>query len=714
MIRYFIRRILQLIPVIIAVSFIVFALMDMIPGDIMSGWDLSNFTEEEIVALRAEFGLDDPLLVRYGRYMFRLIQGDLGVSDISGLSVLDSFLSRLPNTLLLASCSFTLGVVIAIPMGVKAARSAGTLTDNLTTAVTMIGMSMPGFWLGILLILLFSYKLGWLPTGGFKAGALSLILPSIAAAASLLATCTRQTRSSMLEVLRSDYLRTARAKGVPERVVIRKHALGNALIPIVTSVGMALSGALAGSAVVETVFAWPGVGRLVVESVYARDVTATTGTVILTTTIYCLVQLLVDLLYAYIDPRIKAKYTGKNKAKRHIAKPVAARVTPAIPSAMPTRETVPDYGAVNAFTAVSANTETRVEQTAGAYVEQEGRGFVGEDSLSAVWAPEPIIDLQAESIPAVADVANTDYTNIAVRETTSENIADSGGLITQKYRKRSQTGEVFHHLMQNKGAIVGMIVITAMVLLFIVSLFVPVEAMTAANVAHRFYPPSLTYPFGTDAMGRNLFIRVVYAARFSLPIGVGATLVATTLGVLLGTHASYYGGAVDDVIMRISDTFASVPGLITGMVIVSVLGRSLLTLIIAVGVAAVPIFIRTSRGATLSVRDNEFVEAARAIGLSDFRIMFTQVLPNGMAPILISFSIALGNSILISASLSYLGFGIPVPNPEWGSLVAAGRDVIRNASWLTTFPGLFIMATVMGFNMLGDGLRDALDPKLKK
>ncbi|MCL1795565.1 MAG: ABC transporter permease [Clostridia bacterium] len=166
--------------------------------------------------------------------------------------------------------------------------------------------------------------------------------------------------------------------------------------------------------------------------------------------------------------------------------------------------------------------------------------------------------------------------------------------------------------------------------------------------------------------------------------------------------------------MRFSDTLASIPALIKGMVIVSVLGRSLFNLILAVGIATIPIFIRTSRAAMLSVKENEFVEAARAIGLSNVRIIFTQVLPNGMAPIIISFSIALGNSILASASLSFLGFGIPVPNPEWGSLVAAGRDVIRTAPWLTTFPGLFIMITVMGFNMLGDGLRDALDPKLKK
>jgi peptide/nickel transport system permease protein len=253
-----------------------------------------------------------------------------------------------------------------------------------------------------------------------------------------------------------------------------------------------------------------------------------------------------------------------------------------------------------------------------------------------------------------------------------------------------------------------------MIILFIVAQFIPYEAITEANVSKRFSPPGTAFLFGTDGMGRDLLARVIYSTKFSLPIGFGATTIAAAIGVILGSIASYYGGITDDIIMRFSDTFSSIPGLIIGMVIISALGRSLPNLIVAVGVAAIPIFIRTSRASTLTVRGNEFIEAARATGLSNFRILFTQMLPNGLAPIIITFSITLGNAILTSASLSFLGFGIPVPNPEWGSLVAAGRDVIRVAPWLTAIPGLFIMLTVMGFNMLGDGLRDALDPKLKK
>jgi len=216
-------------------------------------------------------------------------------------------------------------------------------------------------------------------------------------------------------------------------------------------------------------------------------------------------------------------------------------------------------------------------------------------------------------------------------------------------------------------------------------------------------------------MGRNLFARVIYATRFSLPIGVGATLLATVFGVLLGSISAYYDGtATDEVVMRFSDTLASIPGILLGMVIITTLGRSVPNLIIAIGVSAIPVFIRITRASVLTLKGNEFVEAAKAVGLSNFRILFSQVLPNGLAPIIITFTGSLGMAILVSAGLSFLGFGVPIPNPEWGSLVAAGRDNVVTAWWLALFPGLFIMIVVMGFNLLGDGLRDAFDPKLKK
>jgi len=192
-------------------------------------------------------------------------------------------------------------------------------------------------------------------------------------------------------------------------------------------------------------------------------------------------------------------------------------------------------------------------------------------------------------------------------------------------------------------------------------------------------------------------------------------LLATVFGVLLGSISAYYDGtATDEVVMRFSDTLASIPGILLGMVIITTLGRSVPNLIIAIGVSAIPVFIRITRASVLTLKGNEFVEAAKAVGLSNFRILFSQVLPNGLAPIIITFTGSLGMAILVSAGLSFLGFGVPIPNPEWGSLVAAGRDNVVTAWWLALFPGLFIMIVVMGFNLLGDGLRDAFDPKLKK
>ena len=236
MIRYVIIRVLLLIPVILVVSFIVFTLIEMAPGTYVDTVISGHMTQDDIEELRAQYDLDRSMFYRYGKYMLSLIQGDLGVSFATRMNVFDMYMQRLPRTLILSLSALLIGVSISIPLGMLASRKAGTITDAATTAFSLAGVSMPSFWLGLLLMLLFSMRLGWLPAGGDREGFRSLILPAICSAMTLMATSTRQTRSSMLEVLKADYLRTARAKGVPENKVIRKHALGNALIPIVTAV----------------------------------------------------------------------------------------------------------------------------------------------------------------------------------------------------------------------------------------------------------------------------------------------------------------------------------------------------------------------------------------------------------------------------------------------------------------------------------------------
>ena len=319
MIRYVLKRILWMIPIIIAVSLIVYTLMDLAPGTVIDTMITEEMSQEDVAKLKAQYDLDKPMIYRYGKYMINLLQGNLGVSDLTGMSIWGTYMERLPNTLILALASLLFGSVIAIPLGIFAANHSGKIADSATTLFTMIGMSMPSFWLALLMLLLFSLYLGWLPAGGNDAGIRSIILPGICSAFGLMAQGTRQTRSSMLEVLRADYLRTARAKGVPEEIVIRKHALGNAWIPILTTFGGSLCHSIAGSAVIESVFAWPGVGRTIVEAVASRDVTMALGCVIMTSILYVLVQLMVDVMYAFVDPRIKSMFGSSALKKRKSA-----------------------------------------------------------------------------------------------------------------------------------------------------------------------------------------------------------------------------------------------------------------------------------------------------------------------------------------------------------------------------------------------------------
>ena len=314
---YVIKRILLVIPIVICVSFIVFALVDFQPGDVVDLLTTSEMTPEEVADLRSYYDLDKPMIYRYGKYMFRLVQGDLGVSLIGGAKIWDTYIYRLPNTLKLSLTGLIVGVVIALPLGIFAAKRSGKISDNIVTVVVVVGVSMPGFWLALMLLNFFSLKLNWLPAGTMDYGIRSYILPTICSALGILSSATRQTRSSMLDVLRADYLRTARAKGVPEKMVIRKHALGNALIPIVTVVGGSLSHTLAGSVITEQIFAWPGVGRMATEAIQQRDTPVVLGTLIMTTTVYVLIQILVDITYAFVDPRIKSRYATNRKRRKY-------------------------------------------------------------------------------------------------------------------------------------------------------------------------------------------------------------------------------------------------------------------------------------------------------------------------------------------------------------------------------------------------------------
>ena len=308
MFRYIMKRILMMIPVLIAVSFVVYFLMDLAPGDIISSMAPQDATEAEIEMMREELGLNGSLIERYFRYLGGLLKGDMGMSLSLKRPVADVFFERFPATLELALAATVVALAISIPLGIAAATHHRSFLDGFSMVTAMLGLSMPGFWLGLLLILFFSHQLGWLPSGG-SGGIVHLILPAIALGAGQAGSLTRITRSSMLDVIRQDYLRTARAKGGSEIMVSRKHALENALLPIITVFGSTLGNLLGGAVAIETVFSWPGIGRLTVSAINTRDITLATGCIIMFTVLLTVTMLLVDIAYAYVDPRIKAQYS---------------------------------------------------------------------------------------------------------------------------------------------------------------------------------------------------------------------------------------------------------------------------------------------------------------------------------------------------------------------------------------------------------------------
>ena len=282
-------------------------------------------------------------------------------------------------------------------------------------------------------------------------------------------------------------------------------------------------------------------------------------------------------------------------------------------------------------------------------------------------------------------------------------------------KSQSQFMDTFKRLCRNKTAVIGLVIVIALALIAILS---PVvydydSQIIKTNYGAALQGPSAEHWFGTDEMGRDIFNRVMYGSTTSLSIGLVTVIVALSGGLLLGATAGYYGGKVDMIIMRIMDIFLAVPGTLLAICIVASLGNSIMNLVIAQAVSSIPSFSRVVRGAVITARDAEYVEAARAIGAKDARIIFKDVLPNSLAPIIVQTTLQVASVILSIAGLSFIGLGIPAPRPEWGAMLSASRAYIRDYSYMCLFPGLAIMTTILSLNLLGDGLRDALDPRLR-
>ena len=286
----------------------------------------------------------------------------------------------------------------------------------------------------------------------------------------------------------------------------------------------------------------------------------------------------------------------------------------------------------------------------------------------------------------------------------------------KQVKRRTRAQEIWHRLLQNKGAVIGMIFLTVLVLAAALSpvIFDYETDVIGQNISERLMHPCAAHPFGTDEVGRDLFARVIHGARYSLAIGVGAVLLGLCVGLVTGSLAGFYGGIIDSILMRAIDIFYSIPNIMTAVVIVSVLGTSTFNLIIALAFSCASSFGRIVRAQVMTIRDQEYVESSYAMGLPTWKIILKHILPNCLSPIIVQVTLLIGSTIISASSLSFLGIGIPAPSPEWGALLSAGRSHIRDASYMCVIPGLAVMFTVLALNLLGDGLRDALDPKLKK
>ena len=304
MLRVFLRRLLLSIPTLFGVLVVVFLLLYVAPGDPVMAMVGERADPETIARLRAELRLDDPMLTQFAHYAGGVLRGDLGRSYITGRPILADLLERFPKTLQLAGAAMLLAAICGITLGVLAARRPGGWVDRLSLGVAYLGISFPVYWIGLILILVFAVQLRWLPPSGFGRPA-NLVLPALALGMRSIAFLARMTRSAMLEALGADFTRTAKAKGVQERIVVVRHALRNALIPVITVLGLDFGAYLTGSILTETIFSWPGLGRYVVNAIARRDLPGVQGAVLFMSVVFVLVNLITDLAYAKADPRVR-------------------------------------------------------------------------------------------------------------------------------------------------------------------------------------------------------------------------------------------------------------------------------------------------------------------------------------------------------------------------------------------------------------------------
>ena len=692
MIAYSFRRVLQAIVVMWVVVTVVF-LLERLSGnaaDVLAG---GRATAAELAEITKSLGLDQPLYVQYAKFLGQLVHGDLGISYIYHIPVTSLIGTAFPYSAELAVLGFSIAAVLGVALGMIAALRSSTWIDSSVKTAALVGQSVPTFWLGLLMILLFAVTLRWLPvfgSGGFS----NLILPSLTLCATPLAEIARLTRSSTLEVLRADHIMFERSKGVSNLTLIR-HLMRNAALPVITLLAIELGGLLAGTVVVETLFAWPGLGQLAINSVRVRDYSVIQGIVLFEAVIFVFMNLLVDLSYGLLDPRVRLGGASRRRSWRNSVVGTAftnlfgGGVRPTARLAQP---------AIDELSVVS---------------EHEGEPLTTSDDAAFGGLQESSVAL--DSVPSSTIVMRPGLVTVIDRDTDTETTVskssddvDEQAPATSMVRQRPPWR--FPRRIPHGFPRVSFVVL---VLFIVIGVFGPLLAPhnpEHADLILSLQPPgfqsggSWSYPLGTDVLGRDILSRLLYGARESLLVAATAVLISGTVELAAGVVAGYIGGRVDAVLMRTVDAVLAFPTILLAIVLAGIFGPSAQNVIIVISVAGWASYARVIRSEVLSLKAQDFVTMSRVIGASPYWIIRRHLVPNVVPSLLVLATLQVGAAILTEGALSFIGIGVPPPAPSWGGMLAESQSLLAIAWWLQIFPGVALAAIVMASNLMGDWL----------
>ncbi len=740
---YVVRRLALTIPVLLGVTLITFYLSYGM-GDPLAPYVTEKTTPEQYQELMEKHNLDEPIQVQYVTYLRNVITFDWGYSKVINQDVSEALREKFAATLELSILAFIVAVTTAIPLGIFSSIRQNRWQDHSIRLFALFGSAIPIFWLALFLQYLFSIYTDWeislrydpvlwevtdpidietnfLLIDSIAAGSLPhfidalkhMILPATVLAYGSMATIIRLMRGNMLDVLGQDYIRTAESKGLTENQVTFKHGAPNAMIPTVTLLGMGFAGLINGSVLTETIFTWPGLGAWAITAMRSLDVSAILAYTLFSAFLYIIANLIVDILYAFLDPRVEL---GGHSS--------VAEILVVSLSILMLMVTYFSVGAAVWFGLIIliSLTVLTLYSLANRLIANPEDVWVLLLLLGTLFVIWSILSGFFMVIIYVSIFLYLLYVAVFWSD-----IRDG---LAPKFDELKRAA---YQVKRNPLTILGLVLVVSLLSIALFAPFLappsesqrdPMSMEEHFDFNYNHQPPcyfSCTaesgqengYILGSTDRGYDIYYGIVWGSRTSLDVAVKVVLTGTFIAVIIGAVSGYYGGRVDDVIMRITDVFIAIPGLVLALAIIAVTGdNSIEMLMYALIIVWWPGFTRVIRAEALRIRKLPYIEAAKAAGASDFRIIFKHVIPNCITSIIVIATMDMGGIVLSLAALGFLGFGGGADLAEWGKLVSFGQDdMLKGDWWGFFFPGLAVALWAFGFYLLGDGVRDILDPK---